>query len=181
MKGSVLAESPYDKIKNQTRLVEKIGLLIPGYRGYKLRELRREADKLVRSYMYRELTLTRDDLRVTFQRLVDNKVTEAYQEIDRLVARLDAIYSQINYASYGYAGFFDSVKVNEDALDRMTDYDMKLVDNVKSLSEETRKLKDDVYNGYFGEVLNSIKSIRGMVDSADELMNNRKNVISGMI
>lgn len=175
--GSDLGNLPFDKIKSQTRLVEKIGLVIPGYRGYKLRELRREADKLVRRYMYRELTLTRDDLRVTFQRLVDNKVTEAYQEIDRL----DAISSQINYASYGYAGFFDSVKVNEDALDRMTDYDMKLVDNVKSLSEEIKKLKDDVYNGYFGNVMNNIKNIRGMVDSTDNLMNNRKNVISGVI
>ncbi|MCJ7631729.1 hypothetical protein MUP77_04935 [Candidatus Bathyarchaeota archaeon] len=175
--GSDLGNLPFDKIKSQTRLVEKIGLVIPGYRGYKLRELRREADKLVRRYMYRELTLTRDDLRVTFQRLVDNKVTEAYQEIDRL----DAISSQINYASYGYAGFFDSVKVNEDALDRMTDYDMKLVDNVKSLSEEIKKLKDDVYNGYFGNVMNNIKNIRGMVDSADNLMNNRKNVISGVM
>lgn len=176
-----MVEGPYDKIKSQTRLVEKIGLIIPGYRGYKLRELRREADKLVRSYMYRELNLTRDDLRVTFQRLVDSKVTEAYQEIDRLVARLDAISSQINYASYGYAGFFDSVKVNEDALDRMTDYDMKLVDKVKSLSEEIKKLKDEVYSGYFGNVMNNIKTIRGMVDSADDLMNNRKNVISGVM
>lgn len=181
MKGSILGESPYNKIKDQTRLVEKIGLVIPGYRGYKLRELRREADKLVRSYMNRELTITRDNLRVTFQKLTDNKVTESYQEIDRLVTRLDAISSQINYASYGYAGFFDSVKINEDALDRVSDYDMKLVDNVKSLSEEIEKLKDDAANGYFGNLMNSIKNIRGMIDSIDSLMNNRKNVMLGVM
>ena len=176
-----MEKSPYEKIRSETRLIEKIGLAIPGYRGYKLKELRREADKLIRSYMYRQLTLTRDDLKVIFQKLVDSKVTEAYQEIDRLIARLDAVSSQINYASYGYAGFFDAVKINEDELDRMMDFDSKLVDNVKALSEEVKKLKDDVADGYFGNVMNSVKSIRGMVDGIDSLMNERKNVILGVM
>jgi len=96
-----LEKSPYDKLRSETRFIEKIGLAIPGYRGYKLKELRREADKLIRSYMYRQLTQTRDDLKVTYQRLVDNKVTDVYQDMDRLVTRLDAVAIQINYASYG--------------------------------------------------------------------------------
>jgi len=176
-----LEKGPYEKIRSETRLIEKIGLAIPGYRGYKLKELRREADKLIRSYMYRQLTLTRDDLKVTFQRLVDSKVTEAYQEIDRLIARLDAVSSQINYASYGYTGFFDAVKINEDELDRMMDFDSKLVDNVKALYEEVKKLKGDVTGGYFGNVTNSLRSIRGMVDGIDGLMSDRKNIILGVM
>ena len=176
-----MEKSPYEKIRSEAGLLEKIGLAIPGYRGYKLKELRREADKLIRSYMYRQLTLTRDDLKVAFQKLVDSKVTEAYQELDRLIARLDAVSSQINYASYGYAGFFDAVKINEDELDRMMDYDSKLVDNVKALSEEVKKLKADVTSGYFGNVMNSVRSIRGMVDGIDGLMNDRKNVILGVM
>jgi len=176
-----LEKSPYEKIRSETRLIEKIGLAIPGYRGYKLKELRREADKLIRSHMYRQLTLTRDDLKVAFQKLVDSKVTEAYQEIDRLIARLDAVSSQINYASYGYAGFFDAVKIQEENLDRMLDFDSKLVDNVKALSEEVRKLKDDVTGGYFGNVMNSTRSIRGIVDGIDGLMSERKNVILGVM
>lgn len=131
--------------------------------------------------MYRQLTLTRDDLKVAFQKLVDSKVTEAYQEIDRLIARLDAVSSQINYASYGYAGFFDAVKIQEENLDRMLDFDSKLVDNVKALSEEVRKLKDDVTGGYFGNVMNSTRSIRGIVDGIDGLMSERKNVILGVM
>jgi hypothetical protein len=181
VEGIALEKSPYDKLRSETRLVEKIGLAIPGYRGYKLKELRREADKLVRSYMYRQLTQTRDDVKVTYQRLVDSKVTDVYQDIDRLVTRLDAVAVQINYASYGYAGFFDAVKINEDELDRMLDYDQKIVDNIRSLSEEVKKMKDEVSNGYFGNVSNNIKSIRGMVDTVDSLMNDRKNVVLGVM
>ena len=181
VKGIALENSPYDKLRSETRLVEKIGLAIPGYRGYKQKELRREADKLIRSYMYRQLTQTRDDLKVTYQRLVDNKVTDVYQHIDRLVTRLDAVAIQINYASYGYAGFFDAVKINEDELDRMLDYDQKLVDNIRTLSEEVKKTKDEVSNGYFGNVSNNIRSIRSMVDNVDSLMNERKNVVLGVM
>jgi hypothetical protein len=181
VEGITLEKSPYDKLRSETRLVEKIGLAIPGYRGYKLKELRREADKLIRSYMYRQLTQTRDDLKVTYQRLVDNKVTDVYQDIDRLVTRLDAVAVQINYASYGYAGFFDAAKINEDELDRMLDYDQKLVDNIRSISEEVKKMKDEVSNGYFGNVSNNIRSIRSMVDNVDGLMNERKNVVLGVM
>ena len=181
VKGIALENSPYDKLRSETRLVEKIGLAIPGYRGYKQKELRREADKLIRSYMYRQLTQTRDDLKVTYQRLVDNKVADVYQDIDRLVTRLDAVAIQINYASYGYAGFFDAAKINEDELDRMLDYDQKLVDNIRTLSEEVKKTKDEVSNGYFGNVSNNIRSIRSMVDNVDSLMNERKNVVLGVM
>ena len=170
-----------DRIEESKNWFERMMEHIPGYRGYKQKELRREADKLIRSYMYRQLTQTRDDLKVTYQRLVDNKVTDVYQHIDRLVTRLDAVAIQINYASYGYAGFFDAAKINEDELDRMLDYDQKLVDNIRTLSEEVKKTKDEVSNGYFGNVSNNIRSIRSMVDNVDSLMNERKNVVLGVM
>jgi len=80
-----------------------------------------------------------------------------------------------------YAGFFDAVKINEDELDRMLDYDQKLVDNIRTLSEEVKKTKDEVSNGYFGNVSNNIRSIRSMVDNVDSLMNERKNVVLGVM
>jgi len=133
-KGCVSLEtSPFEKIKSESRLVEKIGLVIPGYRGYRLREMRRDADKLVRNFLYQRLNQSRDDLRTSFQRLVEVRLVDVYADMDRLITRLDAVASQINYAPYGYAGFFDPVKMQESNLDRMLDYDTKLIDDVNEL------------------------------------------------
>ena len=45
----------YERIKGEQGLVEKIVSYIPGYHGYKEKELRRETDKLVREFSVQKL------------------------------------------------------------------------------------------------------------------------------
>ncbi len=175
-----LETSPFEKIKSETRLVEKIGLVIPGYRGYRLKEMRRDADKLIRNHLYQRLSQSRDDLKTSFQRLVDVRMFDAYTDMDRLVMRLDAIASQINYAPYGYAGFFDPIKIQEDNLDRMMDYDSKLIDQVNDLDARVKQLRTDADSGYFVNVQKSIREARGAVDAIDRLIGDRKRVMQGV-
>lgn len=180
-KGCVSLETnPFEKIKSESRLIEKIGLVIPGYRGYRLREMRRDADKLVRNYLYQRLSQSRDDLRTSFQRLVEVRLVDAYADMDRLITRLDAVASQINYAPYGYAGFFDPVKMQESNLDRMLDYDTKLIDNANELDAKVRQFKGDADTGYFVNVQKGAREIRATVDEIDRLMSDRKRVMQGV-
>jgi hypothetical protein len=181
LKGCVSLETnPFEKIKSETRLVEKIGLAIPGYGGYRLKEMRRDADKLIRNYLYQQLSQSRDDLKAAFQKLVDSKVVDAYTDMDRLVTRLDAVASQINYASYGYAGFFDPVKIQEKNLDRMLDYDSKLIDQVNGLDAKVKQFRGEVSTGYFANVQKGVSGMRETVDVIDNLMSNRKKVMQGV-
>src|SRR2546428_5023330 len=46
----------YQSGRSQTGLLEKIELFLPGFRGYKEKELRRESDKLVRNQIYMKLS-----------------------------------------------------------------------------------------------------------------------------
>jgi hypothetical protein len=175
-----LEKNPFEKIQSETRLLEKIGLAIPGYRGYRLKEMRRDADKLVRTHLHQRLAQSRDDLKVVFQKLVDSKVVDVYTELDRLISRLDAVASQVNYASYGYAGFFDAVKIQETNLDRMLEFDMKLIEHVGGLEAKVSQFKGEAVTGYFGNVQKNIQEIRVIVDMLDRLMSDRKRVIQGV-
>ncbi len=175
-----MATGPLEKIKSETRLVEKIGLVIPGYRGYRLREMRRDADKLVRSHLYRRLSQSRDDLKASFQRIVDVRLVDAYADMDRLVTRLDAVASQINYAPYGYAGYFDPVKIQEDDLDRIIDYDSKLVDQLNELDAKVKQFRTNVESGHFADVQKGVQEIRSTVDAIDRLMGERRRVMQGV-
>ncbi|MEM2373418.1 MAG: hypothetical protein QXI11_03150, partial [Thermoproteota archaeon] len=51
------------KYEEERGLSEKIASYIPGYRGYKQKEVRREADKLLRGFMVRKLEATRSNLK----------------------------------------------------------------------------------------------------------------------
>ncbi len=68
-------------------------------------------------------------------------------DMDRLLAKMDRIVEKVNHASYGYSGFFDAVKVKEENLDRMIDFDNKLLENVNALSTEIDAFKADLASG----------------------------------
>ena len=40
----------YSEVKGQMRLSERIAAFIPGFRGYKEKEIRRESDRLIRNH-----------------------------------------------------------------------------------------------------------------------------------
>ena len=175
-----LSKTPFQEVKSETRLIEKITMLVPGFRGYKLKELRREADRLVRNYLYQQLGASRDDLKAVFQKLVDNRLTDLWTDVDRLIIDLDMVSSEINHASYGYSGFFDAVKVNEKRLDSMLDFDSKLIDNVSSLVVKAKEFKNETLNGRFDNTRVYMKDIRGALDLLHSLYNERTNLIHGV-
>ena len=59
---------------------------------------------------------------------------------------------KVNHASYGYSGFFDVVKVREESLDRMIDFDNKLVDGINSLTADVDAFKAEVAQNEFQEL-----------------------------
>ena len=132
----------YGKTKEQMRLSERILAAIPGFGGYKEKELRRESDKLIRKHLHGRLSQARDSLKVVSQRLSDRRWFDELKSMDRLVAKLDRLESRIEHASYGYAGFFDVIKVKELNLDEMISFDNMLIDDVNGVVDDAASFQD---------------------------------------
>jgi len=168
------------KVEGEKALLEKISLAIPGFRGYKLKEMRREADKLIRDNIYRRLVDAKSGLREIFQRLAINKLTDVLSETDRLIAKFDRVSELINHAPYGYSGFFDAVKIEEDDLERMIDFDLKLVDSAKEIEAKVKQFKQDIVGGKFENAAAYVGEIRGLAENLESTFNERKEVIMGV-
>jgi len=56
-------------------------------------------------------------------KLADRRWADVSIDMDRLLAKIERVNEKVNHASYGYAGFFDAIKIKEEHLDRMMDYD----------------------------------------------------------
>ena len=138
---STTGKNFYDRSKTQTGLLERIELIIPGFRGYKEKELRRESDKLVRNQMYVKLSEAESLVKDVYRSLVNQGVSEAWDDTDHLVARMDRITERINHSEYGYAGFFDAMKVKEPDLDRMMAFDDQLLQQVDTVTQAVAALK----------------------------------------
>jgi DNA repair ATPase RecN len=155
-------------------------LQIPGFRGYKTREQRREADRIVRDYIYRVLESSRDNLMTAFEGLNESKVSELMQPMNKLVAKLDRVAEKINHASYGYSGFFDSIKIDEPQLNDMLAYDTQLMDLARKFSDATSSFRDSVSEGNLESARSTEKTLESSVRGLEEAFDHRRAVIEGV-
>jgi hypothetical protein len=175
--GRLSKKTRLQRIQGDEQLLEKIMLAVPGFRGYKAKEQRREADKLIRNFLYSKLQEARNGLQDIYQAAADGKASQDLHTIDRLTAIFDRVSEKVNHASYGYAGFFDAIKIDEDDLDRMIDFDKQLVDEAKALAQKVQDMKSEVQSSKFDSLQSFEEETRKAVEGFENAFDNRKGTI----
>lgn len=170
----------YEKAKEERTLSERILAELPGFRGYKEKETRRESDKLIRNQTYRKLTEARTDLKEVFQKLSANRIHELLTDMDQLVMKFDRVAEKINHASYGYAGFFNVLKVQEEKLDKMIAFDSSLMDNVQKIIDEADSFKKEAMKSVFENAREHIENLRNSLESLEQTFDEREDIILGV-
>jgi hypothetical protein len=170
----------YAQAKSQMRLSERIAAALPGFRGYKEKELRRESDKLVRNNLYLKLTKDKDNVKSISQKIADKRYMDVLTDIDRLSAKMDRITEKVNHASYGYAGFYDIVKIKEENLDRMITFDNQLLDEVNALTASIEDLKTQLLSNNFANLKDKIQTIADKFELLEDTFDKREQVMLGV-
>lgn len=170
----------YAQAKGQMRLSERIATALPGFRGYKEKELRRESDKLVRNHLYTKLSGAKDGIRSIFQKITDRRYLDVLPDMDRLTAKIDRVTEKINHASYGYSGFFDIVKVKEENLDRMIAFDNQLIDYVNALTAVVDAFKAQLVAGDYSNLKDQAQVVADKLEALEDAFDKRKEVIMGV-
>jgi hypothetical protein len=170
----------YSQAKSQMRLSERIAAALPGFRGYKEKELRRESDKLVRNNLALKLSRDKSNIREIFQKITDRRYLDVLSDMDRLTAKIDRLTEKVNHASYGYSGFFDIVKIKEENLDRMIAFDNQLLDAVDALSTSIDSLKAQLGTGDFTSLKQKVQDVTDKVESLEDTFDKREEVILGV-
>lgn len=122
-----------DKARAGQSVLEQIANAMPGFKGYRERELRRDADRLQREHLASRLEECKKALNDLAVRATRSGALGAINDIETARKRLDKVASRIRYADRGYAGFFDAIKVDEAALARVYEFDLALLDGVQAV------------------------------------------------
>ena len=112
---------------------ETLGAFVPGYKGYKEKETRRDCDKILREAIAKRLLDRKPVIDQTIAKLTRAVQFDKVQELNDLKVRIDAIVQQVKHAARGFSGFFDTVQVKEADLDRLYRYDLGLRDKVEQV------------------------------------------------
>jgi hypothetical protein len=153
------------------RLVSKV----PGYKGYKEKELRREADKLLRMQVAAKLDDQRKRLAELQMQLISQAQIEYLDDLERAVMKLQLLIDRVRTASYGYGGLFDAVKVKEEQLDALYEYDNKMLEFVDETASGVDKVASAIpLKEGVGE---AVADLTATLDEANRTFGHRQEAI----
>jgi hypothetical protein len=151
--------------------LERLARLVPGMGSYQDKESRREADKRLRSTLADRL----DGARTAVEGVIDGLQTEGHLEhldrLGRLERKLHKAADSIRFASYGFSGVFDAVKIDEARLDRLYAFDIALAESVSSIVETAERLKA-IPSGAMGP--DALKPMEERIASFDDKVQERE-------
>ncbi len=123
-----------DKISASRGSFEKLMEAIPGYKGYKDKEIRREADRILRETLARRYEEQWSRLADIQKRLLATGGIEWLDDVAAAAVKLRGFIDKLRTAALGYGGLFDAVRVDEAQLDKLYAFDNALADGVAQVS-----------------------------------------------
>lgn len=155
-----------------TRIVAKI----PGFKGYIEKQNRRAADKMLRETIaekYKELWKRITNIQ---QDMASSGEIMHLDDMEKAAMKIQTFTDKVENASYGYAGFFDAVKVDEDALAKIYEFDASLLDMIDGLTSAIDNVEASIgSDGLPAAIRHLVGLTRDLVsafDTRDEVLKN---------
>ena len=117
-------------MERTVNILDKIGSLIPGYRGYAERDGRRNCDKQLRSILSSKLIECENTLVNRINEAITNSDKPLMRKIEVCRKLINTTQSKINYAPYGESGFFSDQQIKEDELMKIYHFDLDMAELV---------------------------------------------------
>jgi hypothetical protein len=116
-------------MKRNLNIFDRIGTLIPGYKGYQERDSRRECDRQLREQIADKLTFT--------EKFINSIITvtafENLSEIEIIRKKINNLNALIKYSPYGESAFFSDSVIKETELEHIYQFDLNILDATNDL------------------------------------------------
>ena len=168
-----------EKVDDERSLTQKIMKFIPGWRGYRIKEERRNADRILRDQIVERLRRTQDIIEDIRREVVEAELEGAYTTIRSLTSRTERLISKIEHADYGYRPLFDAIKIKEDDLMNMLRFDTWFVEVIQDFDRLASEALDIVSDDST-LALKQIKELRRMFSRMTRKWRDRSDVIMGV-
>lgn len=133
-------DDPLRKVTEDSDLVGKIKKFLAGFLGYVERENRRDADKILRVGVAERIEKQWGRVSEIQRTVVQEGQLELVDDLEAGAIKLRQLSDRLKTASYGYAGFFDAVRIKEDELAKIYAFDVSLLET----AEEIERAVDNV-------------------------------------
>ena len=136
-----MTDSFVDRAEERMGAIERLLKGLPFVREYNDKELRREADHRLRQALVTELEQEKQRLYDVQKKLLRGGGLAYMDDADGAIQRLQTLIDRIKTASYGYAGLFAAVKIEEEQLDALHRFDLALAERAQEIGERLSQLE----------------------------------------
>lgn len=166
-----------DNIKDKMFGLERgIADKIPGYSGYKQKELRREADKLLRETIAKRMRTVKTQLDALQQDFISAGKFDLLDEVGSAATQMQTFIDRVRTARYGYAGFFDAVRIKEEELDQVYQFDTALLDYAARIEAAIARVREEIAGD---NVRAQVLLLRDLAREANTTFDERTEVLNG--
>ena len=168
---------PLDKITEGKDLLGKIKNTLSGFLGYVDRGNRRDADKMLREQIASRYEEQWSRVSKLQRQLISAGKIQLIDDLEEGAIKLRIFADRIRRAAYGYAGFFDAVRVNSDELERIYAFDNALLENVDALASAIDNIEASIETDGLPA---AIRHLVNLSQEANDALAHRKDVILQM-
>ncbi|HUI22804.1 MAG TPA: hypothetical protein VLY82_00245 [Nitrososphaerales archaeon] len=125
------------QVDDNRGIAKKLELLIPGLRGYRNKEDIRVSDELLRNQVADRLDHVKDNLQQLRKQVVVSNDLTNLTSVGSLIAQVQTLSGEVRHAAQGYAGWVAPIRIDENKLNKLYDYDYSFVSAVFQLDDAT--------------------------------------------
>lgn len=144
----------------RTNFFERIGNMIRGYKGYALRDEKRNTDKKLRDELSEIIQQSEKTVITHQQQLVKTGEMKLCQEWEIARKALNTIFSKIKNTTYGESSFFSDQQLKETELDEIYKIDLEMSERVHLILKTVEaEINETMSAGFVNQQVREIDSI----------------------
>lgn len=164
----------YQRVTDERDIFKKLLSKVPGFKGYVERETRRSSDKLMRESLADKFETLWQKISTIQKDMVNQGMIQYVDDMEGASIKLRQFIDRVRTATYGYAGLFDAVKIDEEELSELYRYDLAMF----NLVDEIERAIDNVEASIGSDGLPaSIKNLVNLAQQCVDTFNKRVEVI----
>lgn len=164
------------KVTGDLDPLKKILSYIPGFKGYMERQSRRDADKLLRDTLAERFEQQWGRISALQRDFISSGDIGYVDDLEAAAIKLRTFADRVRRATRGYSGLFDAVKINEEELAKLYEYDAAML----GLADEVGRAIDNVEASVGSDGLPaSLRNLTSVAQRAIDVYNLRDEAIYG--
>ncbi len=125
------------------------------------------------------MKLFRQELEASREAAAQSSPMISLSNLGNVIFELEGMEARVRHAEQGYSGFSPAIRIEEEELDRLYEYDYAMIEGLERATNDLSTLRTAAEGNDKAAFDNSVRALRADLKAFDDAFKQRVAVISG--